>query len=185
MQERLRWFGHVKRRPPEYIANVVYSISIPVKGAEADRNGGGGPRQALALRVEQLGPPSRVCSVYADGGTTSHPNSPSTDRRLRWPGVVSRHSAPVVSSWSTTAAGMRGANSQALHRLLLEHDCFAEGGDGFPFPLAPDHGLNQGRTREVAAAYWLDDDTAVPFPGSAHLDCVLHRVLSAVRMVVK
>ena len=75
--------------------------------------------------------------------------------------------------------------SQSLRRLLLEYDCFAEGGDGFPFPLAPDHGLNQGRTRKVAAAYCLDDNTAVPFPGSAHLDCVLHRVLRAVRMVVK
>ncbi|PZC81273.1 hypothetical protein B5X24_HaOG213150 [Helicoverpa armigera] len=64
------------------------------------------------------------------------------------------------------------------------HDCFAEGGDGFPFPLAPDHGLNQGRTREVAAAYYLDDDMAVPFPGSVHLDCVLHRVFRAVHIVV-
>ncbi|PZC85989.1 hypothetical protein B5X24_HaOG214354 [Helicoverpa armigera] len=115
----------------------------------------------------------------------SHPNSPPTDRRLRWPGVVSRPLALMVSSWSTTAAGMRGATCSRSAVTFLEHDCFAEGGDGFPFPLAPDHGLNQGRTRKVAAAYCLDDNTAVSFPGSAHLDCVLHRVLRAVRMVVR
>nr|XP_049698126.1 uncharacterized protein LOC110383083 isoform X2 [Helicoverpa armigera] len=38
----------------------------------------------------------------------SHPNSPPTDPRLRWPGVISRHPAPMVSTWSSAAAGMRG-----------------------------------------------------------------------------
>ena len=90
----------------------------------------------------------------------------------------------MVSTWSSAAAGMRGANSLAFRLLLLEHDRFAEGGDGIPFPLAPYHGLNQGRTREVAAAQSLDEDPAVPLPCGAHLDCVVHRVLGAVRTMV-
>ncbi|PZC78806.1 hypothetical protein B5X24_HaOG217132 [Helicoverpa armigera] len=45
----------------------------------------------------------------------------------------------------------------------LDH---TEGDDGIPVPLAPDLGLNQCRVREVAAADCLDEDTAVPFPGT-------------------
>ncbi|PZC73556.1 hypothetical protein B5X24_HaOG209434 [Helicoverpa armigera] len=95
---------------------------------------------------------------------------------LRWPGVVSRHVGPVVSTWSSELSD--------VFLPLLEHDCFAEGGDGIPFPLAPDHALNQGRTREVAAAQSLDEDPAVPFPRRAPLDRVVHLVLGAVHTVV-
>ncbi|KAJ8707772.1 hypothetical protein PYW07_011449 [Mythimna separata] len=49
--------------------------------------------------------------------------------------------------------------------------------------LAPDHGLNQGPAREVAAADSLHKDTAVLRPSGAHLFRVLHRVLRAVHTV--
>ncbi|PZC81710.1 hypothetical protein B5X24_HaOG212154 [Helicoverpa armigera] len=132
-------------------------------------------RSALCFRCGQPGHKAVECS--ATPHCSAYP-------RLRWPGVISRHPAPMVSTWSSAAAGMRGANSLAFRLLLLEHDRFAEGGDGIPFPLAPDHGLNQGRMREVAAAHSLDEDPAVPLPCGAHLDCVVHRVLGAVRTMV-
>ncbi|KAL4714897.1 hypothetical protein ACJJTC_012569 [Scirpophaga incertulas] len=28
-ESRLRWFGHVKRRPPDYVGNVVSNLEIP------------------------------------------------------------------------------------------------------------------------------------------------------------
>ena len=55
----------------------------------------------------------------------------------------------------------RGRAPLTFRHLLLQHDCFAERGDCFPFPLAPDHGLHQGRTQEFAAADSLHEDTVV------------------------
>ena len=80
---------------------------------------------------------------------------------------------------------MRGSLPQLSRHLLLQHDCFAEGGDCIPFPLAPDHGFHQRRTREFAAADSLHEDTAVFRPSGAHRHGVLHRVLRAILAVAR
>uniref|UniRef100_A0A2H1VB11 SFRICE_021308 n=1 Tax=Spodoptera frugiperda TaxID=7108 RepID=A0A2H1VB11_SPOFR len=65
-----------------------------------------------------------------------------------------------------------------------EHDCFAEEGDGIPVPLAPHHGLNQIRAREVAVADHFPEGTAVFGPRRADRNRVFHRVLWAVFAVM-
>uniref|UniRef100_A0A2H1W4Y4 SFRICE_029162 n=1 Tax=Spodoptera frugiperda TaxID=7108 RepID=A0A2H1W4Y4_SPOFR len=64
------------------------------------------------------------------------------------------------------------------------HDCFAEVGDGIPFPLAPHHSLYQCRTREVTVVDHIPEDTAVLSPCRAFHDRMLHRILWAVLTVM-
>uniref|UniRef100_A0A2H1WP59 SFRICE_001868 n=1 Tax=Spodoptera frugiperda TaxID=7108 RepID=A0A2H1WP59_SPOFR len=71
------------------------------------------------------------------------------------------------------------------HRvLLLLFNRSAEGGDGIPVPLAPHHGLNQCRAREVAVADHIPEDLAVLSPRRAHRHCMFYRVLRAVLAVM-
>ncbi|PZC71297.1 hypothetical protein B5X24_HaOG213669 [Helicoverpa armigera] len=71
-----------------------------------------------------------------------------------------------VPSTSMAAAGMRGVNFSSVC-MRRRH----------PITSHP------REDREVAAAYCLDEDTAVLFPGRVHLVCVVHRVQRAVRIV--
>uniref|UniRef100_A0A2H1V8X5 SFRICE_006412 n=1 Tax=Spodoptera frugiperda TaxID=7108 RepID=A0A2H1V8X5_SPOFR len=59
-----------------------------------------------------------------------------------------------------------------------------EGGDGIPVPLAPHHGLNQCRAREVAVADHIPEDLAVLSPRRAHRHRKFYRVLRAVLTVM-
>ena len=103
--------------------------------------------------------------------------------RLRWPEIVGRRPSP----WAyTTAGGAEGGHcplSHAARLLLREHDCFAEGGDRFPLRLAPQHGRDQCRAREVSA-YRRPEDTSVLRPGRAVLHRMLYCVLRAILAVV-
>ena len=71
--------------------------------------------------------------------------------RLRWPEIVLRRTAPWAYTTAVGAEGGRCPLSLAARRLLHEHYCLAEGGDRFPLRLAPQHGRNQCRAREVSA----------------------------------
>ena len=143
----------------------------------------GGPVILLTLfeaRVEHDAPSTRAWSMVGQRVALYWLSACS---RLRWPEIVGRRPTPWAS---TTVAGLEGGRYPLPHaaRLLLrEHDCFAEGGDRFPLRLAPQHGRDQCRAREVSA-YRRREDTAVFCPSGAVLHRVLHRVLWAILAVV-
>uniref|UniRef100_A0A2H1VEY6 SFRICE_021622 n=1 Tax=Spodoptera frugiperda TaxID=7108 RepID=A0A2H1VEY6_SPOFR len=60
----------------------------------------------------------------------------------------------------------------------------AQRGDGIPVPLAPHHGLNQCRAREVAVAEHIPEGLAVHSPRRAHRHRMFYRVLRAVLAVM-
>ena len=105
--------------------------------------------------------------------------------RLRWPEIVSILRRPTPWAY-TTAVGAEGGRcplSLAARHLLREHYCLAEGGDRFPLRLAPQHGRNQCRAREVSA-YRHREDTSVPCPSWAVLHRMLYCVLQAIFAVI-
>ena len=99
--------------------------------------------------------------------------------RLRWPEIVLRRTAPWAYTTAVGAEGGRCPLSLAARRLLDEHYCLAEGGDRFPLRLAPQHGRNQCRAREVST-YRRREDTSVLCPSWAVLHRMLYCVLRAI-----
>ena len=103
--------------------------------------------------------------------------------RLRWPEIILRRPSPWAPTTAARAEGGRCPLSLAACLLLYEHYCLAEGADRFPLRLAPQHGRNQCRAREVSA-YRSREDTSVRRPSWAVLHRMLHRVLRAIFAVM-
>ena len=131
-------------------------------------------------RVEHDAPSTRAWSMV---GQRVALYSLSACPRLRWPEIVLRRTAPWAYTTAVGAEGGRRPLSLAARRLLHEHYCLAEGGDRFPLRLAPQHGRNQCRAREVSA-YRRREDTSVLCPSWAVLHRMLYCVLRAIFAVV-
>uniref|UniRef100_A0A2H1W0H2 alanine transaminase n=1 Tax=Spodoptera frugiperda TaxID=7108 RepID=A0A2H1W0H2_SPOFR len=92
---------------------------------------------------------------------------------------------PHVKKLQYAVRGPLVIRAAELEKEIAKHDCFAEGGDGIPVPLAPYHDLNQCRTREVAIADHILEGTSVLSPCRAHRHCVPRAFLTGAQKPFK